>query len=93
MDLDDNQRITIRADVLSRLVEGEAVLLDLKSGTYFGLNEVGSEVWEIIGTGASLGEIKDQLMDRFEVDRATLDRDLAALIAQLQDRGLVDLEP
>ncbi len=42
--LRDGQRIKIRDDVLSRILDSEAVLLDLKSGTYFGLNEVGSEV-------------------------------------------------
>ena len=79
--------------MLSRVLDGEAVLLDLKSGTYFGLNEVGSEVWELLGSGASVGEIRDQLLELFDVDRDTVIRDLEALVAQLEERGLVEIEP
>ncbi len=92
MGLVDSQRIRIRDDVLSRVLEGEAVLLDLKSGTYFGLNEVGSEVWEIIRSGADIGQIRAKLLEQFDVDRHTVDRDLETLIAQLEERGLVEIE-
>ena len=45
---EDGQRLACAPDILSRILDGEAVLLDLASGTYFGLNPVGSRVWELI---------------------------------------------
>jgi len=91
MKLADEQRITIVDDVLSRDLDGEAVLLDLGSGTYFGLNEVGTEIWQLIGSGATVAEVRAALLERFEVDEATARRDLDALVGELLERGLVEV--
>ncbi len=85
----DDVRISCSPDVLSRVLEGEAVLLDLASGTYFGLNVVGSRVWELISSGKSLGEVRAALLEEFEVDREVLERDLQDLLKQLLERGLI----
>ena len=87
----DEQRITPRQDVLSRVLDGEAVLLDLESGTYFGLNDVGTRVWQLIVAGSSVGEIKSALIDEFDVSADRLSRDLDELLLGLEKRGLVDL--
>ncbi len=93
MTLDDNQRIKAAPGVLSRVIDDEAVLLELSSGTYFGLNEVGSEIWQLIADGATTNELRQRLMQKFDVDPETLDRDLRELVAELLQRGLVKLEP
>ena len=55
---EDGQRLACAPDILSRILDGEAVLLDLASGTYFGLNPVGSRVWELISASKTVGEIR-----------------------------------
>ncbi len=87
--LRDEQRIEPAPEVISRTLDGEAVLLDLGSGTYFGLNEVGTKAWELMGEGCTWGELKARLLDEYEVDAATVECDLGELIATLAERGLV----
>jgi hypothetical protein len=87
--LGDDVRLACSTEVLWRVLDGEAVLLDLASGTYFGLNVVGSRVWELLSAGKSLGEVRAALLDEFEVDAGVLEQDLRELLEMLQSRGLV----
>ncbi len=87
----DERRIEVSKEVLSRILDGEAVLLDLASGTYFGLNEVGSDIWEILSSGVTVDEVVRRIVTQFEVDSATARRDLEELLSELTSRGLVEL--
>ena len=89
MPFPEAQRVVRAPDVLSRVLDGEAVLLDLESGTYFGLNDVGTRVWELIGAGMTLGEIRAALLAEFEVAPEVLERDLESLVTALNARKLV----
>ena len=76
--------------VLSRVLDGEAVLLDTDGGAYFGLNAVGTRVWELIGkAGTTDAALLDALLAEFDVGRDVLAKDLADLLAGLQKRGLI----
>ena len=74
---------------MCRVLDGEAVLLDLASGKYLGLNHVGTRVWELIGVGKTYGAIRDALLDEFDVQPDVLERDLGALLADMQARALI----
>jgi hypothetical protein len=84
-----SQRIEISPDVLFQEVGGETVLLDLESEHYFGLDAVGTRIWGLIGEGASVGGMVDTLLQEYEVERATLEADVAALLARLAEAGLI----
>jgi hypothetical protein len=73
-------------------LDGEVVILDLERGAYFGLDEVGARFWELIETPKRFEELCDILLDEYEVERATLERDLQALVQDLSKRGLVGVE-
>ena len=80
-------------DVLFQNLGGEAVLLDLKTETYFGLNPVGTRMWELITAGeGSLGEAVDTLLGEFDVGRERLQTDLLRLAGELAAAGLVVLQ-
>ncbi len=86
-----NQRYSISDDVVSREVAGEMVLLDLASGLYFGLDPVGTFVWEKLSEGhASLSDLADAVEQSFDAPRDVIERDLAALFGQLSDKKLVE---
>ncbi len=85
----DHQRFTRSADVVSRVLDGEAVLLDLASGKYLGLNDVATRVWELLDGGLAFGAIRAALLDEFAVSPEVLDRDLDRLFADLAARGLI----
>lgn len=77
-------------DVVAREVGGEMVLLDLESGLYFGLNPVGSKVWERLSeSGASLAELTDLVEATFDAPREMIAADLEQLLAQLTKKKLV----
>jgi hypothetical protein len=70
----------------------EAVLLDLASEYYFGLNAVGKRVWELLSANPHVQTAFDALQSEYDVDAAQLERDLLALLQQLADAGLVRIE-
>ena len=75
--------------VLVQDVSGEAVLLDLASEQYFGLDPVGARIWALIGEVSLLGDVHERLCRDFDVDPARLEHDLLALVDELSGAGLV----
>lgn len=77
------------ADVIFRELETEAVLLDLASGHYFGLNAVGTRVWRLVENGATVDGVIDGIAEEFDADRAEIARDVVELLTELAARTLV----
>ena len=78
-------------NVVSRKLQGEAVLLNLQSGTYFGLNEVGTRIWTLFGEKKSLRQVFETLKQEYDVAPETLEQDLLRLVGELKTKGLVDV--
>jgi hypothetical protein len=92
--LPDSTRIERSEGVLSRVLDGEAVLLDTDGGAYFGLNPVATRAWELIGAaGTTKAALVDALLAEHDVARDVLDRDVEDLLAGLAQRKLVRLSP
>lgn len=77
------------SDVLFQEVGGEAVLLDLASETYFGLNPVGTRIWQLLGDGSALQSVRDALVAEYDAPPEQIESDLLTLATQLSDAGLV----
>jgi hypothetical protein len=75
--------------VLCQKVAGEAVLLDLGSEQYFGLDEVGVRIWDLLVDQANLEEIEKTLISEYDADPKVIARDLRDLVQKLMDAGLV----
>jgi hypothetical protein len=84
------ERYRISADVLSQEVNGETVLLNLQGEAYFGLNEVGTRIWQLLQSGRSAGEIMTTLLDEYDVPRRQLEQDVSDLLTRLLEAGLVE---
>jgi hypothetical protein len=65
------------------------VLLDLESGVYFGLDEVGTRVWTLLLERGTPAAVCDALREEFEVDPGVLAGDVLRLVGELQQNGLV----
>lgn len=83
------ETITLSEDVVARELGEETMLLDLASGTYFGLNPVGGRFWQLLEEGCTAAEARDRLLQEFEVDTAVLDADLSTLLDELVAKGLI----
>lgn len=81
--------LTIPDTVLSTLLDDEAVLLNLETGEYFGLNEVGMSLWRLLSAGQSLEAARTELLETYDVDDVVLQADLEALVKELVRHKLV----
>jgi hypothetical protein len=81
--------LKLRPDVAFQDLRGEAVIVDLASGNYFGLNEVGTRVWQLVDEGHEEPTIVDILTSEYEADRATIARDVARLLDDLRARHFI----
>lgn len=79
----------IPSHVIARTVGGETVILDLESGTYFGLDPIGARIWQLIENGKSLAEACDAMIGEYDVSREVLERDALTLAADLVGNKLV----
>jgi len=82
-------RLTIPDDVVVRDLAGEAVLLHLGTGTYFGLDSVGTRIWHVLAEHRSTEAVVPLLLQEFDVDEHQLRLDLEALITQLLAQRLL----
>lgn len=69
----------------------EAVVLNLASGVYFGLGEVGSRIWKIIESPVSLQDICGALVSEYAVDAATCETSVLRFLQQLCSKGLAEI--
>jgi hypothetical protein len=81
--------LRLSPDVVFRNLDGEAVLLDLGSGTYFGLNEVGTRIWQMIEAGDDEPAIVSTLAAEYAAERAAIAADVERLIGELRSRRLI----
>lgn len=86
-------RIRISDAQVSAALEGETVILSMRDGIYFGLDRVGSRIWELAQRPTTLGAIAQGIVAEFEVDEETAFVDLLRLVQELATHGLVDLIP
>ncbi|MRD46820.1 PqqD family protein [Caenimonas koreensis] len=84
--------VTIPKQVMARRVGEEVVLLDLLTGTYFGLDPVGSRVWDLLAAGHSLAQVSGVVIDEYDVTPEAFGKDLEALLRDLQARGLIAIK-
>lgn len=75
--------------VLFRELSGEAVLLNLESGVYYGLDPVGTRVWALVTRQQPLAAVLATLLEEYEVSPDVLAEDIGALVADLCAKGLL----
>jgi len=76
---------------LSQEVSGETVLLDLNSENYFGLDEVGTRIWQLLQEYGDLQKVYDTVIKEYDVDEEQLTKDLDELMAKLVEVGLIEI--
>ena len=84
-------RISIPDGVMVRQLEGEAVLLNLNSESYFGLDDVGTRMWTALTDSESIETAYETLLAEYEVEPEQLQSDLAGFIDKLAEAGLIDV--
>ena len=84
-------RIRVNDDVLFQELHGEAVLLNLKTGVYFGLDSVGTRAWQLLPEHPVLSQILEVIVREYDVAEERCAEDLIRLIAEMREHELVTL--
>ena len=84
--------VVASADQVSCDLSGEAAILNLQEGAYYGLNEVGSRIWALLQQPRTVEEIRDCLLEEYDVEATRCEHDLLALMQQLAAVGLIDIQ-
>jgi hypothetical protein len=79
----------VRNDVVFRDLNGEAVILSLDSGIYFGLDATGTRMWHLIERYGRLDEVLSALCQEYDAPAEAIERDLLRLAAELTEKGLI----
>jgi hypothetical protein len=86
-------RATIPPNVLIRFLDQESVLLNLNTEKYFGLDAVGTRMWQLVTSAPTIEAACVQLLDEYQVDSETLRSNLAELLDHLVENGLIATQP
>jgi hypothetical protein len=69
----------------------ESAILNLKNSVYYGMNPVGARVWDLLQQPKSVTELRNALLEEFEVDEVRCGSDLLALLETMRSEGLIEI--
>lgn len=84
--------VRVSPDALYRDLNGQAILLQLETGQYFGLDDVGHRIWQLMVEFGDLDRVREALLAEYSADRETLSADLERFTAQLVEKKLIEVE-
>lgn len=89
MEIAFSQKVVAPDSVLFRELGGEAVLLNLDNESYYGLDEVGTRMWNLLTTSPSIQDAHAALLDEYDVEPERLAADVRELVGELVEQGLL----
>jgi Coenzyme PQQ synthesis protein D (PqqD) len=78
--------------IVANDIDDEKVMMNVEKGQYYGLDPVGSRVWELLERPVRVAELIDALTLKYDVDRATCERDVLAFLEELHEDGIIRVE-
>ena len=78
-----------KPNVVHEVIDGEAVIVNLKNGTYYSTDKVGADVWTLIENGLPVSQIIEDIEARYVGDKDTITQSIMQLISQLQKENLI----
>jgi hypothetical protein len=84
-------RVEVPAHVMVRFLDNESVFLNLETERYFGLDQTGTRMWQVITSSSNVEAAYQQLLGEFEVEPETLRSDLIGLLEKLVENNLLQM--
>lgn len=84
--------VTANAGLMASEVDGELVMMDVDKGTYYGLDPVGSRIWQELSEPTRLADVCARLRSNYDVDQDRCESEVLAFVADLQRNGLVTID-
>lgn len=77
-----------KVEIMTADMKGDTVMMDVETGKYYNLGDVGGRIWELLETPITLGALADRLIQEYEVSRETCIKDITPFLQALLERGL-----
>lgn len=87
-----NSTISQIEDIVASDIDNEKVMMSIERGEYFGLEPIGSRIWELLAEPVKVSAIIDALLPQFDVDRQTCEQDVLAFLEELHNAGILQVE-
>lgn len=89
MEINLDSQVRIKDDVLFQELQGEAVLLNLNTGAYFGLDQIGTRIWQLLQDDGALSRVMEVILEEYDVPPDILAQDLVELVRQMKQQDLL----
>ena len=76
-------------EIVASDIDGETVMMSIENGKYYGLDDIGSRIWELIEKPVKVSDLIDTLLERFDVDRGTCEKDVLKFLNELDEDKIV----
>lgn len=90
--ISDETVVRQASTVHATTIDGEAVMLESESGTYYGFNETATYIWNRVEDPTTVAEIREAMLAEYAVDPEQCERDVRDAVGTMVDNGLVELE-
>lgn len=87
--INENVSVVQSTDVLATKVDGQTVMVRIKNRMYYGLDDIGSRIWELITTPQQVSQVIDSLMEEYDVERVKCQVNTLDLLNLLYEEGLI----
>lgn len=92
MDISPESMVSQTDDIVASDIDDEKVMMSVERGQYYGLDPIGSRVWELIEKPIRVSDLIDALLLKYDVDRDTCERDVLEFLGELREDGLLRVE-
>jgi hypothetical protein len=84
--------VHVAKDQVSCDLGGESAILNLSNGVYYGLDPLGARIWELVQRPRTVRQVKESILEEYEVSPDVCERDLLTLLTHLSKEGLIEVE-
>jgi len=90
--LSSTTRVIASDTALSTTLDGEAVILETESGTYYGLNDVATQIWDTLDEPRTVAELQESILEQYDIEADRVQRDLESVLSDMAANDLVEFE-
>jgi hypothetical protein len=83
--------VMVTSEQVSCPLGDESAILNIKNSVYYGVNPVGANVWNLLKEAKTVSEIRDAILDEYDVDQVRCEKDLFALLEEMRSEGLIEV--
>ena len=85
-------KVTISKNVFAQEIDDETIILDSTTQEYFSLNEIGKVIWSLLAENKNLEQIKEEMLEMYEVPEEQLEKDVLNFFQALEQKGLINID-